>query len=242
MKSYIPIHIILLVIALPANAQYAISFGAGVDKNQLHTDISGIPYTREQSEYGIILNISVSWQAKNWLFLKTGMSYLQKNYTYERTGPYRGMYITFINSYVQLPLMAGIEYGNRKIKGFLQTGIYGAYWIRGKMKGKIPDIYNITDTIDNTGQLVETFKLASFNEKYNFDSRKDRRFELGWTSGLDISYYLTQKSNLVLEVNYFRSLTDQQKNYMINQKARYNQTFTCTVGYIYHIKQQKSVK
>jgi hypothetical protein len=224
---------ILCTTAIAASAQYSIGLEAGVDWNKMHTDTRSLTYTNKIAENGFVVSIPVSYQINNWLSLRAAIMYLHKSYSYLRTGAYTGAYTTFVNTYLQLPLMGSVTFGSNKFKVRLNGGVYSAYWIRGKLKGKIPNIYNIEETIDRSGQITETFSLTSFNQKYSFNSHKDRHFELGLVGGLGASYNLNHSNGLIIEVNYFHSLTDQQKNYMLDQQKRLNRTFTFTLGYIY---------
>jgi hypothetical protein len=226
-----------------AQAQLAIGLETGITGNYLHSDINKLSYTNNQSENGFIINVPVKYTINNSVFLKTAFTVLQKNYSYIRTGPYAGVYTRFTNTYWQLPVTAGINYGNKKIKVLLQAGAYGAYWLQGKMKGKIPNIYNVTDSTNSNGQITETFGLISFTQRNAFDSRKDRRFEFGLTGGLGFIYFSDTRNSVLIEANYFHSLTGQQKNYMVNQEKRMNQTFAITAGYIYrfNIRSSKTI-
>jgi hypothetical protein len=229
-----------VVILTDAKGQIAIGLEAGISNNFLHTDISKLSYTNNQSENGFIITVLVQYVINNTLFLKTAFTLLQKNHSYIRTGPYTGVYTRFTNSYGQLPVMAGINFGNKKIKALLQAGVYGAYWLQGKMKGQIPNIYNVTDSISSNGQITENYALAGFNQRYAFDSRKDRRFECGVTGGLGLTYFLNTRNSVLIEANYSHSLTSQQKNYMMNQEKRLNKTLAITAGYLYRFNTRSS--
>ena len=235
MKRKIIAFLFKAVLSTSLQAQIAIGLSAGITNNYIKTNINSLSYTKNQSENGLIIGVPIQYTINTSFFFKTSFIFLQKNYAYIRTSSYTGIYTKFNNTYVQLPVMAGWVYGHKKIKGEVLAGAYGAYWLQARIKGKIPNIYSVTDSINSNGQTTETFGLSSFNKKYSFDAHKDKRFEFGLAAGLGCSYAINAGNYLTIEANYFHSLTDQQKNYMVTQQQRFNQTLTVCVGYRYQL-------
>ncbi|HEX4851109.1 MAG TPA: porin family protein, partial [Puia sp.] len=190
--------------------------------------------------YGAQFSIPVSYEFKDWLSVQSGVSYVQKNYGIVRTGFFEGIHQDNKNNYIQVPLMAHFSFGGKKLRGFLNLGGYGAYWASGTVQGTEPNILNPVDSSFTTSQQpANDFALNkpySFNEKYSFDSRKDRRWEWGVLAGVGISYQVSPWVQVYMEGRYVQSLTDQQKNYMINQVGRYNQTFSVIAGALVPVK------
>jgi hypothetical protein len=60
--------------------------------------------------------------------------------------------------------------------------------------------------------------------------------------GIGVSYQLSTRYNLFIEGREIQALTDQQKNYMINQIPRYNQTFALTFGWLIRLKKINSAE
>lgn len=234
-RKFISFLFTIPIFVTSAQAQLTIGPSAGITNNFLKTNINSLSYTKNQTENGLIIDLPVQYAIKNGFFLETAFTFLQKNYSYRRTGPFAGIYTKFTNTYCQLPVTAGREYGHRKIRVGVLAGVYGAYWLQGRMKGKIPNIYSVKDSTNGSGQTTETFGLSGFNEKYVFDSRKDRRFEFGLTAGLCCAYFLHSGNCFTIVANYSHAITDQQKNYMVNQLQRLNQTFAVCVGYRYQL-------
>ena len=54
--------------------------------------------------------------------------------------------------------------------------------------------------------------------------------------GLGLKYQLTPHIQLLAEGRYYRGLTDLQKNYMLNQIHRYNDTFTLQLGCMFTLE------
>ena len=70
----------------------------------------------------------------------------------------------------------------------------------------------------------------NYNEKYSFSTVKDNRLEFGWVAGIGASYETENGYRFFIEGRYQYSFTDQQKNYMINQVPRYNDTYGIHLG------------
>jgi len=75
--------------------------------------------------------------------------------------------------------------------------------------------------------------VANFGEKYKFNSLIDNRFEYGFDTGLQLDYKVNSKYSIFLDSNYYQSLTDQQKKYMINQVSKTNQTLCISIGCLF---------
>ncbi len=221
-----------LCLTLTGNAQYSLGIQAGLSRNYFATDISRLSYTSNLPGNGFTIGVQGGYSFNKYFSIKIIPAWQQKNYSFERTGIYAGIHSAFQNNYLQLPVMASFGYGNTRIKGFVNGGPYIAWWISGRTKGRIPDIFSATDSLGPGGQSTEHLSLTSFDEKYRFDSRKDRRLEAGFATGIGISYSLNKAGYLTAEVSYFHSLTDQQKNYMSNQPGKFNQVIAFTIGYI----------
>jgi len=54
--------------------------------------------------------------------------------------------------------------------------------------------------------------------------------------GKGMSYDISDKFQVFVEGRYTYSLTDQQKKYMINQVARYNDTYGVSIGFLLNLK------
>lgn len=226
----------LTVAALLSKAQVSIGFGGGATANYLKTNISNRTYTTINSKLGYCIYLPFQYSFNNWISLYTDLSFMQKNYSIVRIDSFAGINQSFKNTYIQLPLIARWEHGRNRIKGFLDVGIYGAYWLKGRIKGNVPNIFNISDSVHASGQVTEYFALDSYNEKYQFSSQRDNRIEFGWVAGIGAKYALGNRHSLFIECRYYYALTDQQKNYAIHLTPKYNQTFSTLIGLMIELK------
>ncbi|MFC6102407.1 porin family protein [Olivibacter domesticus] len=226
-------------IALKTQAQLEVGISGGYNKNYLYTSTGYRAFTKYDAVSGFELGVPIQYHFNEWLAIQAEPSYIQKNYEQNRSHFFEGVYQKNTNSYIQLPLMAHFSFGGKQLRGFLNIGGYGAYWASGKVKGAVANVFDNGPEIPDDQDIDEYFQLNQphhYNEKYTFDSRRDRRLELGLMAGIGIEYAILNKYRLFVEGRYYYSLSDQQKNYMINQIPRYNDTYGVRIGCLFNIK------
>ncbi|HVI46903.1 MAG TPA: porin family protein [Chitinophaga sp.] len=229
----------LLTIQTQAQGQFEVGITGGYNKNYVHTSAGARTFAKYDSRSGFVVGIPVRYTFNNWLAVQAEPSYIQKNYRYERSNFFDGIYQNNTNSYVQLPLMAHFSFGGDKLKGFFNAGGYGAYWVNGRIKGTMANIFDAGDPIPDDKPIDNYFQLNkpyNYNEKYAFDSRRDRRMEFGLLAGAGVEYLLSQRFRFFVEGRYYYSLTDQQKDYMVNQVPRYNDTYVIQAGCLFNLR------
>nr|WP_084406942.1 porin family protein [Pedobacter panaciterrae] len=220
-------------------AQFEIGLSGGYNKNSLHTSAGYRSFTEYHARNGFELGIPVRYTVNEWLAVQAEPSYIQKNYELTRTHFFAGIYQKNINSYIQLPLLAHFSFGGSKLRGFLNLGGYGAYWASSRIKGVMANVFNNGPTIPDGQQVYNFLQLNqayNYNEKYAFDNRRDRRMEFGLIGGTGIEYQLNGKYRFFVEGRYAYSLSDLQKNYMIDQIPRYNDTYIVQIGCLFNIR------
>ncbi|WP_338374783.1 porin family protein [Dysgonomonas capnocytophagoides] len=216
---------ISLTIALSSlnnlHAQFYAGLSGGYTDNSLSASTGYRSFTRYQPRGGFVLSVPIQYHFNDWFALGADLSYIQKNHRWERTGLLSGVYQNTTNSYLQLPLMAHFSFGGRSLRGFTNVGGYGGYLLRRNIEGTMLDIH------------MDDF--YSYKEKFQFDKRRDNRFEVGVFCGLGIEYSLNKTSKFFMEARYYYGLTDLQKNYMNNQSPRYNNTIGFQLGCMFNI-------
>lgn len=205
------------------SAQWKVGAQAGYTNNSLSTT-SGYAYDRNYNVLGgFTVGIPVQYEFVNWFALQTDLSYAQKNYASHRSGIYEDIQSDTKNGFLQLPVYTHFSFGGEKLRGFVNAGAYVGYWVSSKTKGnQLQYFYEVIDP--------DAMAPYHFNEKVPFDSRRDNRLDGGVMMGLGLEYQLTPQIQLSVEGRYYRGLTDLQKNYMLNQIHRYNDTFILQAG------------
>jgi len=232
------IMVLTLLCHARAGAQFSLGVQAGYNQNYLLTNASGLISTGYKSLPGFSVSVPVLYSITDWFSIKATPGFMQKNYRMQRTGFYQGIYQDNTNGYVQLPLMGHFSFGGESLKGFVDLGGYAGYWLTANVKGTMPNILKqpaYTDATSNEqpNNVFDEYIPYSYNEKYQFNTTKDNRIELGVMAGAGISYQLNDAYQLFGEATYYNGLTDQQKKYETGQVPRYNQTYAFSLGVLY---------
>lgn len=205
---------LVTLLAQPVFAQWKVGVQTGLTFNHLKAN-TGYAYDRRyENESGFSFGIPVRYEFVDWFALQAEVSYDQKNYCINRSPGYFPSDIS--NAYMQLPVFARFSFGGEKWRGFLNTGLYFGYWMSSKIK-----------TVDFPLNMSQ---MSVYEEKNPFDSRRDNRFDGGLLGGIGLQYQLSQRVQLVAEGRYYYGLTDLQKEYMLKQYHRYNNTFALLIG------------
>ncbi|PVH24596.1 porin family protein [Sphingobacterium corticibacter] len=216
--------------------RYEIGLSAGYTRNTLTTDNGSRSFTRNYPLNGFQVAIPMQYHINDWFGVQLDLAYVQKNYALRRTGFFEGVENEVTNSFIQAPLMAHFSFGGEDLRGFLNLGGFAGYWASSRIRGASGDAFSADNDLGDNDQLYrfsEIFNLSSYDERVSFDSRRDRRLELGLLAGVGLEYRVSPQYKIFAEARYQYSLTDLQKNYMINQIPRYNNTFGVQLGVLY---------
>lgn len=210
---------LVTLLAQPVSAQWKVGVQAGLTSNHL-TAHSGYAYDRVyELEPGVTIGVPVRYEFVDWFALQAEISYMQKNYSFSRANSYELYNGEVRNDYMELPLFARFSFGGEKLRGFLNTGAYFGYWMSSHLQMGLDQTFDY----DNSHLIYSDGKVP-------FDSRRDNRFDGGLVGGIGLQYQLTPRVQLVAEGRYYLGLTDLQKEYMLKQYHRYNNTFVFQIG------------
>lgn len=219
---------LLFMLLLPLSgmlySQVSVGVSVGYDRNNLSTGSSYRSFVRNKAMSGFSVGLPVRYDVNDWFGVQSELTYIQKNNKTERNYAYSAISEEMTNSYLQVPLMGHFSFGSDKIRGFLNLGGYGAYWLSGNREG-------INLNVFGEGQE----QLYPYDESYKFDSRKDRRMEFGLVGGIGVQYNLNQNISFFAESRYYYSLTDMQKDYMYKRPTKYNNTLAVNVGCMFSL-------
>ena len=232
----------VIFVAQSLHAQIEIGVESGLNKNCLITSDAQQYFTKYNSAIGLRFGVPLLYHFTDWFALQTDINFTQKNYKISRTGFFQGVFQKSSNNYVEFPVFLNFSFGGEKIRAFFNPGIYVAYWVSGRIKGRDPNILDPSDTTTtNPMGIFNEDNEYAYNQKYHF-SNNDNRIELGWIGGVGIEYQLNHIYHLFLETRYIYSLTDQQKKYEINQVPKYNTTSSIVLGCLLRLEQTKHKK
>ena len=230
-------------------SRFSIGIEVGTNNNYLLTNASDLNSTEYTSLKGFNVGIPILFKINDWFSLKTNPSVIAKNYSIHRTGYYTGVYRDTKNTYLQLPLISEFSFGEQKVKGYLDLGIYAAYWQSSRIKGAMPNILNqppygtyINNSDTLSSSIFQDYNAYKYDENYQFNKIVDNRIELGVIIGGGISYQVDESSKVYVEAKYYDATTDQQKNYQQGLVPKYNETYSFSIGYLYQLKKKAHVK
>lgn len=215
----------LAIVAIAANAQWSVGVLAGYDYN-LYDYAKGYAYDlRYDGRAGLDFTVPVQYNFNQWFGLRADIDYVQKGHKMHRSGTHEGTYTNTRDHYLHLPIVASFSFGGEKIRGYLNLGGYMGFWAVSSIEGQAR--LAMAPDIDDT-------QYYYFNEKLDFDSKRDNRFDAGLTGSIGLGYYFKHNVEFRAEGLCYYSLIDTGSGSKNNIAPRYNTTFALRVGCIYH--------
>ena len=207
----------ILLLSMAAHAQWRIGATIGTDYNVFNIDKQYQTDWQTTGRWGFTMGVTGQYDVCDWLGVRADLNWTQKNYRrYRERVPidYR-----YYNDYLQLPVMASLSMGGKKLRGFVNLGVYGGYWLSSHREGI--ETNSFTD------------KYYSFSEKVEFNDDRDQQWDCGLVGGLGVEYRFANHWAAQLEVRYYYSTTSVQKQYMKVNDYRYNGTTAIQAGVNY---------
>jgi len=212
-------------------AQQELGIGGGFNMNTLiirnesNKNVRTIP----KLGYSIFFHSRFSLNKSFDLIFEPGIS--EKNYQ-RRSVDNQYIEETTTNKYLQLPINLDTKiFKSKTTTTYLTVGVTIGYWIRSNTRGYLPDIFSSFTSFENT----EHYNLIYLNEKYAFDNKKDRRYDIAINLGFRERFHIR---NTTLSINAFitKSIISQQNTYMLNQEMQSNQSITLQIAYSKKLK------
>lgn len=220
-----------------AGAQFYGGASLGVVRNGIIDSHTTYQYNSYQKSTGISASLKFGYALNSKISLETGLAFLTKSYRISRNDFFQGTSFYFMNSYIQLPLVLGIEvFRYNKIKLMARAGGYSAYWIYSRTRSTAPNILvpkDISDdeSYDNIFQIVGKQEI---NESRPFRDT-DRRIQFGLVLGAGLCYRLSEKNTICFEPEFQSSLTGMEKRYQESQSVKKNQAIVFSIGINHHL-------
>jgi hypothetical protein len=203
----------------------SVGLEGGWTYNILYTSAGYRAFTEYEPENGFSLGIPVQYDFFDWLAVRSGFSYIQKNYAYGRTSGFGGMKelrSVWTNGFIEFPVTARFSFGGSRLRGFLNLGGFLGFWAHSSIKGTSPGWSSNPFDADYVDYV-------SYDEQVEWDDRRDNRFDAGLLAGAGVQYRLGAFSFYV-EGRFNYGLTDLQKDYMLNMVPRINDTLCVQAG------------
>lgn len=161
-------------VGISAQNKFKIGLDAGYTYSVMHGNLSNLKDSRYTAGYGYGVNLSGEYRVWKTVFVSTGVSFLQKNYDFKRTGAYSGWYSNYTNNFLAFPLLLGTYVFNdphetKGIWGKLAGGMYTEYWLSRKYDGQYP-VFGET-SIDGKDPYTKVSGTYDFKTNENQFSR-----------------------------------------------------------------------
>ena len=215
-------------------AQTSVGVEGGLSYNTYHTNIANRSSTELTGLSGFNLDLPFRYKVYPWLYITTAPGIVQKGYSMDRTDSLYGEYDRHINTFLQLPVGVSLQYEWRRLRGTLDPGFYAGYWLSGRVKGAIADIFGVSENTNSAGQTTQQFRLRPYDDPYSFLSQRDNRWQFGWVPGLGLQYHLTGRYWLTASSRYHQSITSQEKA-SVSPIPAYNHTWTFSIGGLFSL-------
>ena len=200
-----------------------IGLTGGITNNTLHTSTGGRDYTEYQDGGGFEIAIPLRYVIYPWLAVQAEVQYIQKNYSWARTGTYDEIYCKVNNNYIDIPVMLNVSAGDEKTRFFINAGGYASYWINSKIEGAMREM--TTDPFNPGSEYY-----SSFSETVELNDSRDVRFQAGLLAGAGIQMF-SDRFTFFVEGRFYYGLTDMRNEsdygFII---PRMNNTFNIRIG------------
>lgn len=217
---------IFFTYTLDANAQMSFGIDVGLTNNKLNFS-SKYSNLKLSSKDGYMTNLIIKHKLDKWLSFEASPGVIQKNYSIRNIN---NINQNIDNTYLHLPLSMKYEVSlvkNVNISG--SFGAYYAYWISSVVSGVAPNVFELSSNPKGD----ELIKVENIDYKYKF-TKQDNKSELGWILKLGIEYGIFNHISLLINAQYYRSITDQQKRINELESEKRNRTLALTSGILYH--------
>jgi hypothetical protein len=191
-----------------------------------------------EGDGGWTLSLVARYQIFNWLAVQAEPTYITKNYRWRgkdllsSTNVKYHEYYWTTNGFIDLPLLVNLSSGwgsdASRIRVFANAGVFIGVWAHGNEHGKIQRIANTSPSYGT----VEV--LYPYDTDYEFDERRDNRFDGGLLFGGGLQYEVHAFS-FIAEFRYSYSLSDLQKQYQsAGFSPQMNNTWIVQVGALFN--------
>lgn len=211
---------VLLLLPLAVHAEWRLGVEGGATWNHYSINKQYMTDYRFVDQWSGTAGITTQYNFFDWLGLRAGAFFAQRNYRHTRNEYASLLNVKYENNYLLFPVTVNFSFGGRKVRGFVNAGVYGGAWL----------------TCHRSGRECNTFsgKSTDFSEPYAFNARKDERGDFGYTGGIGIEYRFHEHWLMQVEAVCYYSVVSATKQYMEHQKDyRYHTTIGLQAGVSY---------
>lgn len=218
--------LITLILSLSAAAQryYTPDFAIGAKAGATVSEMAWSPTVRQQFTPGFTAGICMRYTEENHFGLIAELNFTQRGWA-EEFPPESSLSYSRHFSYVQLPVLTQIFFGNEKWRYFINLG---------------PEIgLMVSDNITSNFNYKDLSVVPEFpaNHRSNqLDMRLARKFDYGIAGGMGVEMRLKKKHSILLEGRFYYGLA----NVFPSSRrdifgASRGMSIECTLGYMFRI-------
>ena len=208
-----------LTICSAASAHWRVGLTAGLADNTLDIDTQFQYDWRYGDRKGVNIGLTGQYDFNDWLAVRAELGFQQRGYTQHRSEKYANENnLSYRNNYLVLPVMGSFSFGGNTLKGFLNAGVYGGYWLTGHCKGTLQDSGDDSEELD---------------ERTIFNDLIDQRYDFGYVGGVGMEWKFAEHWAAQLEARYWYSVVSKKKQYQVAKDYQYNSTLTISLGIAY---------
>ena len=208
-----------MTVCSAASAQWRVGLTAGGSSNTLDIDTQFQYDWRYESRQGVSIGLTGQYDFNDWLAVRAELGFLQRGYSRHRTEVMTDEnFLSYRNNYLVLPVMGSFSFGGNTLRGFLNAGVYGGYWMNSWCKG----------TFQDTDEGAE-----DINTRVELDTVKDQMLDFGYAGGVGAEWRIAPHWAAQLEARCWYSVVSKKKQYEVARDYQYNTTLTVSLGIAY---------
>jgi hypothetical protein len=177
-----------------------------------------------ENGHGWTAGLLLRFQIFNWLAAQTEAVFITKNHSYYYHIFANKLYNYTTNSFVELPVLLNISISPTgggwatSLRLYVIGGGFLGVWAASHEKGR---------------NISPSYKTPTYqyDKDYDFDNRRDNRFEYGLVVGLGAQYEINMAS-IFAECRYNHGLSDLQYTYQYKLVPQMNSTWTVLLGFL----------
>lgn len=200
-------------------AQWRVGVNAGATYNMYSIDKQYMTDYKYYGGWGFTTGVTGQYNFKDWFGVKAGLNVTQRTYRHTRAQKPEHLDMTYRNNYLMLPVTANFSFGGQTLRGFVNLGIYGGYWMTSRRSGRDYNSFGGT--------------VYEFSKKVPFYSERDRRWDFGYTGSVGMEYHFAKHWVAQVEVLCYYSAVSTVKNMEYYKDYRYNTTIGIQAGVSY---------
>lgn len=219
---------------LSAQEKFRVSLSGGGNHNDITYSASNRVNTVYSGKNGYYLKAGINFKPYKNISFQSGLTYIQKNYVFQRTGPREGVSTIHKANYFNMPFMIGLQplfhsLKSTKFNFEIFAGTYIGWWNSLERESNI-QVFGELD-IHNNIPIKKVADSYDFNKNENHFNRLD----YGLQAETRISYLFQKNINLFIEYSFMYGLSDNQKNQLRKTSNYYYTTSNYGIGIAYNL-------